>query len=180
MVFWCCNMSETCLYLITCGDHIDRHIQHNTVVFELFFETYNQIPTSLKCASMREVNLISIVDCFKYLSAELFQNYLSYYSVKIKDSEIDDLSKFLIEIKKINQKISNFDMYFVGYVIPQISKEFDLLRFDNDTILNIEIKREGTPQNKKTIRTKQILFKLLEQRNPLFHIYFIREQALYN
>lgn len=35
---------------------------------------------------------------------------------------------------------SAFDGYYVGYAIKQIGKEFDLLRFGDDKILNIELK----------------------------------------
>jgi len=93
---------------------------------------------------MKEINLISIIDSHKNIPDELFKKYLKYYSVKIKDSEIEDLEKFVNELKKINSKISNFEMFFLGFIIPQISKEFDLLRFDNDSVLNIEIKRESS------------------------------------
>lgn len=128
---------------------------------------------------MREVNLISIVDSYKNLTAELFQNYLKYYSVKIKDSEIKDLSKFLMENKKVNQKVSNFDMYFVGYIIPQIGKEFDLLRFDKDTVLNIEIKRESTPDKiKKQLEQNKYYLSFLNREINCF-TYISSENKVY-
>lgn len=93
---------------------------------------------------MREVNLISLIDGYKNLSGELFESYLKYHSIKLKESELVDLSKLINEIKKLNKEVNLFDKYFIGYSIPQIGKEFDLLRIDQKTILNIEIKQKST------------------------------------
>ncbi|MEM0577270.1 DNA/RNA helicase domain-containing protein [Flavobacterium polysaccharolyticum] len=93
---------------------------------------------------MKEINLISLLDAYRKLDTEIFNTYLNYYSISIKKSELDDLSKLVNEIKQLNQKANIFENYFIGYIIPQISKEFDLLRIDNDTVLNIEIKQKST------------------------------------
>lgn len=93
---------------------------------------------------MREINLISLLDAYQKLEPEIFATYLDYYSISLKKSELIDLSKLVSEIKQLNQKVNIFDNYFIGYKIPQISKEFDLLRIDIDTVLNIEIKQKST------------------------------------
>ena len=51
---------------------------------------------------------------------------------------------------------ADFDGYFVGYTIKQIGKEFDLLRFGDDTILNIELKSEMKVANKAKKILKQM------------------------
>lgn len=93
---------------------------------------------------MREINLISLLDSYKKLSSELFETYKNYHSITLKDSELNDLSVLVNEIKKLNSKVVIFDKYFVGYKIPQIGKEFDLLRIDRDIVLNIEVKQKST------------------------------------
>ena len=128
---------------------------------------------------MKEINLVSIIDSNKNLPAELFQKYLRYYSIKIKDSEVEDLSKFVKEVKSINPNMSNFDMFFVGYVIPQISKEFDLLRFDNDSVLNIEIKRESPPEKiKKQLEQNKYYLSFIDRRINCF-TYISSENKIY-
>lgn len=52
-------------------------------------------------------------------------------------------------IKKINQKVEIFDRFFIGFKIPQIGKEFDLLRFDSNSIVSIELKKESTEEKIK-------------------------------
>ncbi len=39
-------------------------------------------------------------------------------------------------------RITQFDNFYVGYKIPQIGKEFDLLRFGEKCVINIELKSE--------------------------------------
>src|SRR5690606_38651615 len=118
---------------------------------------------------MKEINLISIIDSSKNIPDELFKKYLKYYSVKIKDSEIEDLEKLVIKLKKLNSKISNFEMFFLGFTIPQISKEFDLLRFDNDSVLIIEIKRESsTDKIKKQLEQNKYYLSFLDRKIHCF------------
>ena len=99
---------------------------------------------------MKEVNLISFIDAYTNLSKELFDKYKEYYSIDIKRTkELGCLSGMINEIKTINQNIEIFDRFFIGFKIPQIGKEFDLLRFDDDSIINIELKTENTKEKIK-------------------------------
>ena len=93
---------------------------------------------------MRELNLISLLDAYRRLEPVLFDSYLNYHSINLKRSELNDISKLVSEVKKINSKMVIFDKYFIGYKIPQIGKEFDLLRIDRDIVLNIEVKQKST------------------------------------
>lgn len=93
---------------------------------------------------MKEINLISILSAFKNLDKVSFSSYLDYHSIKIKVSELKDLQVFVDNLKILSKNIALFDKYFIGYSIPQIGKEFDLLRIDKETVVNIELKREST------------------------------------
>lgn len=93
---------------------------------------------------MKEVNLISILSAFKNLEKDSFDSYLAYHSIRIKTSELKDLQVLVDNFKLVSKNISLFDKYFIGYTIPQIGKEFDLLRIDKDSIVNIELKRTST------------------------------------
>lgn len=108
---------------------------------------------------MKQVNLISVLSAFTNLSSNSFTSYLNYYSIKIKNSELKDLQVFVDDLKSISKTITSFDKFFIGYSIPQIGKEFDLLRIDNEKIINIELKRTSTGERivEQLIRNKYYL-----------------------
>lgn len=98
---------------------------------------------------MRSINLQSLYQAYKHLSFEQFQLYMNVFGADAdRQLEIEDLCVFvetLQEKLKFSPKIDRFlDGFFVGYSIPQISKEFDLLRFGHNFLLNIELKHIGT------------------------------------
>lgn len=59
---------------------------------------------------------------------------------KMKNVEAKTLSKFYELLKKSGCDFKIFDGYYIGYTIKQISKEFDLLRFGDELVINIELK----------------------------------------
>lgn len=93
---------------------------------------------------MKEANLISVLSAFKNLSKDSFASYLAYHSIKIKNSELKDLQVLVDTFRAFSKNIALYDKYFIGYRIPQIGKEFDLLRIDKETIVNIELKSTNT------------------------------------
>lgn len=73
---------------------------------------------------------------------------------QLKDHEIIVLKQLCDVLVKEGCAIQGFEGYYIGYTIDQISKEFDLLRFGYDNILNIEFKSELTgtkSENEKKI-----------------------------
>ena len=62
----------------------------------------------------------------------------------IKDYELNGIESFVNELLKIKNSITIVNNYYLGYSIPQIGKEFDLLRFGDNYIINIEIKTESS------------------------------------
>ena len=74
----------------------------------------------------------------------------------LKPHEIRNLNSFCDLMKVEACTVSHFDGFFVGYSIAQIGKEFDLLRFGKDYILNIEIKSEIKIANKTQKILKQM------------------------
>ncbi|WP_455756313.1 DNA/RNA helicase domain-containing protein [Sulfurimonas sp.] len=93
---------------------------------------------------MKHINIISLTQAFDSLEEEEYKDLLVYHSIEIKDAEVNDL-KSLIAILNDREGIKNiFNQFYVGYKIPQISKEFDLLRFGEDYIINVELKNSST------------------------------------
>ena len=59
---------------------------------------------------------------------------------RLKSHELATLRAFCDEMKAQGCGVAELDGFFVGYAIERISKEFDLLRFSDALILNIELK----------------------------------------
>ncbi|HHR6132362.1 TPA: hypothetical protein ACS72K_004031, partial [Providencia alcalifaciens] len=99
---------------------------------------------------MKDINLISLTQAANTLSEAYFTRYYQYYAIEIKPDEVEVLKNF---VKKLGYECVDkriFNHFFVGYKIPQISKEFDLLRIGDNYIVNIELKRECTEEKIKT------------------------------
>ena len=60
----------------------------------------------------------------------------------LKSHEIRNLRSFCDIMRQNRCGLAHFDGFYVSYSILQIGKEFDLLRFGDDYVLNIEIKSE--------------------------------------
>ena len=108
---------------------------------------------------MKPKNLISVYQgalALDTLGLEVGKEYKI-----LKKHEIRNLRLFCDIVAAAGCDISDFDGYFVGYSINQIGKEFDLLRFGDDKLLNIEIKSELKVANK--------LSKILNQMKRNYH-----------
>ena len=91
----------------------------------------------------------------------------------LKPHEIRTLHSFCDIMSSCGCSLSAFDGYYVSYAIAQIGKEFDLLRFGNESILNIEIKSELKVANKiekilKQMRMNFYYLKFLGRKIEIF------------
>lgn len=77
--------------------------------------------------------------------------------------EIESLRIFVDTLMQDGLRALDFDGFFYGYKIPQIGKEFDLLKFSDKHCLNIELKSTAVPN-------EQILGQLLKNRHYLNHL----------
>jgi hypothetical protein len=59
---------------------------------------------------------------------------------KFSVEEAQTLSKLIQEFKRKEATPTCFNGFYISYSIPQISKEFDMLRFSDDLVINIELK----------------------------------------
>lgn len=130
--------------------------------------------------NLKPINLSSYADAFKTLEPEQFQRYLDYFDIQIKKQESEDISIF---VNKILSYLSSdyLNDFFIGYSIPQISKEFDLLRFGHNYTLNIEIKNRSSEsriakqlvQNKyylKALDNPVVLYSFVVQTQDVFQL----------
>lgn len=90
---------------------------------------------------MKRINIQSLLQASRTLKESNFRSFLEYYDIKIRAGEIEDLSGLVEFLDASNCNAGAYDKFYVGYKIPQIGKEFDLLRFGKKSIVNIELKR---------------------------------------
>ncbi len=130
---------------------------------------------------MKHINILSLVQAFDTLEKENYDKFLLYHGIEIKDDGVKDI-KSLINIfdKKFSAR-NIFNQFYVSYKIPQIGKEFDLLRFGEDYLVNIEIKNSSTEEKilKQLQRNKYYLdfvsnktyhFTYIENENKLYFL----------
>jgi len=108
---------------------------------------------------VKHINLMSLVQASDSLAPSSFDSLLNLHGIKIKMAEITDLKNLLKALYTLPCSISIFDTFYVGYKIPQIGKEFDLLRFGTKFIVNIELKRTCAEEKVKDqlVRNKYYL-----------------------
>lgn len=95
---------------------------------------------------MKSVNIRSIIEAYQNLNKALFRKLMDSYGINsgIKDYELNSIASLVDTLLEIRNDISIVNNYYLGYSIPQIGKEFDLLRFGNNYIINIEIKTQSS------------------------------------
>ncbi|EMQ1490794.1 ATP-binding protein [Enterobacter hormaechei] len=108
---------------------------------------------------MKSLNILSLTQAHDSLPPECFHSFLNHYGINIKPAELSDLKSLVDSIYPLSGDLKVFNDYYVGYKIPQIGKEFDLLRVGTSHIINIELKRISTEEKikKQLIRNKYYL-----------------------
>ncbi|WP_010223479.1 DNA/RNA helicase domain-containing protein [Pseudomonas donghuensis] len=90
---------------------------------------------------MKYINILSLVQANTSLTPAMFDEFLTHHNIKIKPAEVEDLKGLVGGLYGLSGNASVFSAFYVGYQIPQIGKEFDLLRFGKDNVVNIELKK---------------------------------------
>lgn len=113
---------------------------------------------------MKDINILSLIQASSSLQDISLESYLNYYGIDIKKSELKDLKILVDELYGVMPSFGVFEKYYVGYKIPQIGKEFDLLRIGENFLINIEIKSASTEEKvlKQLLRNRYYLSYLCE------------------
>lgn len=85
----------------------------------------------------KPVDLRSICESYHELPEQTFEMYKKSLGFEMRNSEIEQIYCLVLKIQPMLVKLNYF---YIGYKIPQINKEFDLLRIGDNFILNIELK----------------------------------------
>lgn len=136
---------------------------------------------------MRPINIILHTQTFFTVNEEDFILFSKYECLDenkiIKKSDDEELALLVKKMFSSNLPISYglAEGFFYNYRIPHISKEFDLLRFGAESIINIELKRTADEQtvHKQLIQNKHYLsplekkvisFTYLTENDKLFRL----------
>lgn len=127
---------------------------------------------------MKTINLKNLVDSYKNLKTETLRSYLGFFGIELAEkgknlglstTELDCMTSFIDFFKTTQDSISLLDNFFVGYRIPQIGKEFDLLRFNKANIVNIELKSEASEDKILTqLKRNHYYLQFLDKEVSLF------------
>ncbi|QWL64071.1 DUF2075 domain-containing protein [Aeromonas jandaei] len=98
---------------------------------------------------MKSINILSLIQAYSSLSSDEYNSFIKNYNIDIKRNEVDDLKILSAEMYEILPFVSIFNNFYIGYKIQHISKEFDLLRFGSNYIINVEIKKISTTEKIK-------------------------------
>lgn len=128
---------------------------------------------------LRPINLLSLVDAHNDLSSSVFKLYLNNYNIEIKENELEDLASLVSVLQDCSQELEIFDQFYIGFAIDQISKEFDLLRFGETSIVNIELKSEQTGERIKNQLSKNKYYLSFLEKKVLSFTYVVEDNKLF-
>jgi AAA domain len=108
---------------------------------------------------LRAANILSLAQAYHSLHTQDYTRLLNHYGIEIKDDEVKDLASLVNSLQAWANNRYVLDGFYVGYKIPQIGKEFDLLRIGEEFVVNIELKRSSTEEiiKRQLVRNKYYL-----------------------
>lgn len=137
---------------------------------------------------LKQINIKSILQAKDSLNDVAFKEFLKHFGIEIRDAEIEDLRCLSIALTDAGCGIRDFDRYFVGYKIPQIGKEFDLLRLGRNFLVNIELKSDSTEEKiEKQLKRNKYYLSFLSLKVYAFtfvsaskELYFLQDNGQLN
>lgn len=124
---------------------------------------------------MKPINLRNLVIANQSLSEELRKKLYAFWGVKPKDQELKSLERLIYDLQalpKLNDSevVQNLSGCYFGFVIPNISKEFDCLWISDNSIVNIELKSNdvGEDKIKKQLLQNKFYLRHLSKDTHLF------------
>ena len=128
-----------------------------------------KIQTCVRKSDFMENKLVSLTQLTNLKNdSEISKDFVCYYAGlastrEYKHQEILDLDELL---KNLNLSPNDSSGFIFGYLVPQLNKEFDLIKITKDYVLNIELKSQ---EKDKKCLAKQLIqnahyLKLLERQ----------------
>ncbi len=138
---------------------------------------------------MKAINLKSLADAHEQLDDSTFGSYLKLHGLAlatenrhagIKLHELECIKSLVKEFEQCDECMAFADNFFIGYTIPQIGKEFDLLRINKDNVVNIELKTKADEDRiLKQLRRNSYYLSFLKQEKKHLFAYVCETGMLY-
>ncbi len=114
---------------------------------------------------MKAVNLYILTRKIENETRSLYEKSLSEREeeIKFRTEEYDLIEEITSELLAQKAALAVFENWFYSFIIPQIGKEFDLLKIGENQIVNIELKSQEVGEEK-------IVKQLVQNRMYLKHI----------
>ena len=128
---------------------------------------------------MDTVNLYILCEGAKLSSISSYQKALTNSNEKkqMKKDEIETLEKFVNELLANGAVIEDLDCFFYGFSIPQISKEFDLLKiYQDDIVINIELKSQDVELEKLEYQLKKNRYYLSHLNRKVYSFTYVKTE----
>ncbi len=126
------------------------------------------------------MNLLSLINAKNSLSTSVFELYLRKFNIKKpKANELKDLESLVNQLVVNSAQIIILDQFYIGYIIEQISKEFDLLRFGEESIINIELKSKSTGERIKRQLVKNRYYLSFLEKEIFSFTYIAEDKKLF-
>ena len=91
--------------------------------------------------------------------------------------EIEYLKIFVDLLLKNGISIELLDDFYFGFKIPQIGKEFDILKFSNNSCLNIELKSQAVEKS-RILKQLQINYHYLKHLGKKLNIFSVNTESM--
>lgn len=93
---------------------------------------------------MKKVNILEFCNLLDIDNVQIdrVKQYFNMDNKNERQHEIDGLNKLCEMLKNIAYDHHIFENYYINYEIPQIGKEFDILRVGENSVINIELKSQ--------------------------------------
>lgn len=130
---------------------------------------------------MKKINLLMLDNIFVSNPEILLENPVKEYLnlEDLKPQEKATINRLCNVIKSINFNHHFFENYYLNYQIPQIGKEFDLLRISDELVINVELKSEVI-SNEEILKQLERNYYYLSFLKKEIHCYtFVTEDTIY-
>lgn len=125
---------------------------------------------------MKSCNIFSLKEAYEELNEADFQNYLDYLGINLKPHERYCLKEFCEKLSDCH----GLDGFFIGYEIPQIGTEFDIIRVGEFDVVNIELKSESTEQAVlNQLKKNKYYLNFIEKKEKFYFTYIVSKDVLY-